>query len=78
MGLQGRRERFEQNNYRSKKNKRFNNYELYQEFYRITDQLNCKYVKVHGHQVSSQKDDIDRLFTLLDRASRNALRGDNR
>jgi len=78
MGLQGRRERLEQNNYRSKKNRRLNNYELYQDFYRMTDQLNCKFVKVRGHQVSNQKDDIDRLFTLVDRASRNALRGDNR
>ena len=78
MGLEGRRERFEQNSYRSKKNRRLNNYELYQEFYRMTDQLNCKFVKVRGHQVSNQKDDIDRLFTLVDRASRNALREDNR
>ena len=77
MGLEGRRERFEQNNYRSKKNRLLNNYELYQEFYRMTDQLNCKFVKVRGHQVSNQKDDIDRLFTLVDRASRNALRGDS-
>ena len=78
MGLQGRRDRFEQNDYRSKKNKRLNNYELYQEFYRMTDQLDCEFVKVGGHKVSNQKDDIDRLFTLVDRASRNALRGDNR
>jgi ribonuclease HI len=78
MGLQGRRDRFEQNDYRSKKNHRLNNYELYQEFYRITDQLDCELVQVRGHQVSNQKDDIDRLFTLVDRASRNALRGDNR
>ncbi len=78
MGLQGRRERFEQNDYRSKKNRRLNNYELYQEFYRMTDQLDCEFVKVRGHQVSNQKDDLDRLFTLVDRASRNALRGDNR
>ena len=78
MGLQGRRDRFEQNDYRSKKNKRLKNYELYQEFYRMTDQLDCEFVKVRGHQVSNQKDDIDRLFTLVDRASRNALRGDNR
>ena len=77
MGLEGRRERFEQNSYRSKKNRRLNNYELYQEFYRMTDQLNCEFVKVCGHQVSNQKDDIDRLFTLVDRASRNALRGDS-
>ena len=78
MGLQGRRDRFEQNDYRSKKNKRLNNYELYQEFYRMIDQLNCELVKVRGHQISNQKDDIDRFFTVVDRASRNALRGDNR
>jgi ribonuclease HI len=78
MGLPGRRDRFEQNDYRSKKNKRLNNYELYQEFYRMTDQFNCDFVKMRGHQVSNQKDDIDRLFTLVDRASRDALRGDNR
>ena len=76
MGLQGKRDRFEQNDYRSKKNKRLNNYELYQEFYRMTDQLDCEFVKVRGHKVSNQKDDIDRLFTLVDRASRNALRRD--
>jgi len=74
MGLLGRRERFEHNDYRSKKNRRLNNYKLYQEFYRMTDQLDCKFVKVRGHKVSSQKDDIDSLFTLVDRASRNALR----
>jgi ribonuclease HI len=78
MGLQGRRDRLEQNDYRSKKNRRLNNYKLYQEFYGMIDQLDCEFVKVRGHQVSNQKDDIDRLFTLVDRASRNALRGDNR
>ena len=77
MDLPGRRERFEQNSYRSKRGRLLNNSELYQEFYRMTDQLNCKFVKVRGHQVSSQKDDIDRLFTLVDRASRNALRRDD-
>ena len=77
MGLPVRRERFEQNSYRSKKGRLLNNYELYQEFYRVTDQLKCRFVKVRGHQVSKQKDEIDRLFTLVDRASRNALRGDN-
>ena len=78
MGLQGRRDRLEQNDYRSKKNKRLNNYKLYQKFYRMIDELDCEFVKVRGHQVSNQKDDIDRLFTLVDRASRNALRRDNR
>jgi ribonuclease HI len=78
MGLQGRRDRFEQNDYRSKKNKHLNHYKLYQEFYRMIDQLDCELIKVRGHQRSNQKDDIDRLFTLVDRASRNAMREDNR
>jgi hypothetical protein len=43
----------------------------------MIDLLNCELVKVRGHQVSNQKDDIDRLFTLVDRASRRALREDN-
>jgi ribonuclease HI len=78
MGLQRRRERFEQNDYRSKKNKRLNHYKLYQKFFRMVDQLDCELVKVRGHQVSNHKDDIDRLFTFVDRASRNALIGENR
>ena len=78
MGLQGRRDRLEKSDYFSKKNKRLNNYELYQEFYRMIDQLDCKFVKVRGHQLSKKKDNIDRLFTLVDRASRDAVRKDNR
>ncbi len=78
LGLQGRREQFEQNDYRSKKNKRLSNYELYQAFYRMIDHLDCELVKVRGHQVSNQKDDISKLFTLVDRAARKALREDNR
>jgi len=78
VGLPARRDRLEQNDFRSKNKNRLNHYELYQEFYRITDPLDCEVVKVRGHQVSNQKDDIARLFTLVDRASRKALRSDNR
>jgi len=76
MGLPGRRDRFEKNEYRSKRNRLLNNHELYQEFFRVTDRMDCGFVKVRGHQVSNQKDHIDRLFTLVDRASRNAQRED--
>lgn len=78
IGLPGRRDRFERNDYRSKKNKRLSNYELYLQFYRMTDALDCEFVKVDGHKAANQKDGIDRLFTLVDRASRNALRQDDR
>jgi ribonuclease HI len=74
VGLPGRRKRFEQNDYRTKKNERIKNYKLYKEFYRICDILNCEFIKVRGHQKSHQKDDIQKIFTLVDRASRKALR----
>ncbi len=78
LSLQRRRGRFEQNDYRSKNNKQIKNHELYKEFFRMTDKLDCELVKVSGHKVSSQKDDIDKFFTLVDRASRNALRADEK
>ncbi len=77
IGLPPRRGRLEKNEYRSKKNKLLHNYELYQEFYQMMDLLDCDFVKVRGHKVSNQKDEIDRIFTLVDRASRNALREEN-
>ena len=78
IGLKKRRERFEKNDYRSKKGKRLNNYNLYIEFYRLTDKMDCEFIKVRGHQASNQKEDIDRIFVLVDKASRNALRKDTR
>jgi ribonuclease HI len=74
IGLPSRRISLEQSHYYSNKNKRLNNYELYQEFYRLTSSIKCKLVKVVGHQVSSNKNDIDRLFELVDKRSRRALR----
>jgi ribonuclease HI len=76
IGLPARRARLVQSDYRSKNKTRLNNYELYREFYSQMDQLACELVKVQGHQMSKQKLDIDRLFTLVDRASRRALRDD--
>jgi ribonuclease HI len=74
IGLPGRRTRLEQSNYFSGKNKRLNNFELYQEFYRLSSGIKCRFVKVVGHQMSSNKDQIDRLFSLVDQAARRALR----
>ncbi|MDM8160250.1 hypothetical protein QUH73_10530 [Labilibaculum sp. K2S] len=74
IGLPARRERFEKNGYCSKNGKLIANHQLYQEFYGLTDTLQCEFVKVKGHKVSGQKDQVDQFFTLVDRASRVALR----
>jgi len=77
IGLPERCTHLEESDYFSSKNKRLNNYELYQEFYRLTSRLTCEFVKVIGHQSSSKKDEIEKLFGLVDQASRRALRKDS-
>ncbi len=77
LGLPGRRDRLEKSDFYSKQNKRITNWELYRDFYLLTDKLNIEIKKVSGHKRTSSKDDIDRLFTFVDRASRNAVRREN-
>jgi len=74
LSLIRRRKRLEQNNYHSKGNRPLNNAELYRNFFRMTDRFHCEFKKVKGHKKTNQKDDVERIFTLVDRASRNALR----
>ncbi|MEI2656817.1 MAG: RNase H family protein [Nitrosomonas sp.] len=76
IGLRGRRTRLEASDYFSSKNKQLYNYELYQEFYRLNSSLTCEFVKVIGHQPSSKKYEIDKLFSLVDQASRRSMRRD--
>ena len=76
LGLPARRARLEKNDYHSKTHKRLKHDELYQAFYRVIDRLDCGLVKVRGHQAANQKNEIARLFTLVDRASRQALRAE--
>jgi ribonuclease HI len=74
ISLNRRRDRLEKNNYYSRNNIQINNSDLYIEFFRMIDMFDCEFIKVQGHQPSRHKDEIHRLFTLVDRASRNALR----
>ena len=74
LGLPGRRSRFEERGYLTKRNNPVKHADLYREFFHLTDQIDCTFVKVKGHRASRHKTDIDRLFTLVDRAARQALR----
>lgn len=76
LGLKTRREKLEKNNYYSSTGKIIKNHELYKKFYMITDKLDCSFEKVKGHKKASLKDDIDKLFNLVDKASRRALRNE--
>ena len=74
VGLVGRRLRLEEAGYLNGRGRLLNNHELYREFYERIDDLDCEFVKVRGHGASGQKDYVERVFTLVDRASRKALR----
>lgn len=74
LKLPERREKLEMNNFMSRKGRPLNNRDLYIAFYKITDKLDCEFIKVRGHMSSRSKDFTDQLFTLVDRESRKALR----
>lgn len=74
LGLESRREKLEKNDYKTSTGKIVKNHELYKKFYEVINRLNCTFEKVKGHKKSSLKDEIDRFFNLVDKASRKALR----
>lgn len=76
--LPSRRKKLEEKNFRNAKNERLKNHDLYTNFYQLMDNLNCEFIKVDGHMASRHKNDIDRLFSFVDKASRNALRKDRK
>ncbi|MEO9947041.1 MAG: RNase H family protein [Paraglaciecola sp.] len=74
VNLPKRRDSIEQKNYTNRAQNHLKHHLLYKEFYRLTSIINCDFVKVKGHKAAKYKDDIDRVFSLVDIASRRALR----
>lgn len=72
--LPGRKARLERSQYCSASGKPLNNAELYRQFFKTIQQYDCTFIKVKGHRRSREKSLTDQLFTLVDRASRQALR----
>lgn len=74
VGLPSRRNRLEENDYCAKNGKLLSNHELYKQFYKFTDNFNITFIQVKGHTPSRKKSYVDMIFSLVDRASRNAVR----
>lgn len=74
VGLPARRSGLEQRDYFASNGKRLSNAELYQQFFKALDQCNCQISKVEGHKPQHAKNTIDRVFALVDKTSRSALR----
>lgn len=77
LRLPGRRARLEKNDYYTRRGVRLASYELYHEFFKTLDTMNCEFVAVVGHKASRLKNEVDRIFALVDKASRKALRMEN-
>lgn len=74
LGLPARRSGLEEREYFASSGKRLNNAELYGQFFTAIDRCSYQIIKVDGHKPRHSKNDIDRIFSLVDKASRSALR----
>lgn len=72
--LEDRREKLEKKDYHNARMKKIKNHLLYKSFFARMDSLDCELVKLKGHKKESKKSEIDKIFTLVDKASRRALR----
>ena len=72
--LEKRREKLENNNYKSKTGKESKNKDLYKRFFKIIDSSEIIFIKVKGHKKNSLKDSVDKIFNLVDKQSRHELR----
>ena len=73
-GLLSRKKQLEENNFCSKNGRPLRNAELYREFFEKAEKFDIQFRHVNGHKPSRLKNSIDTIFSLVDRASRNALR----
>jgi len=74
VSLDSRKEKLEQSEYRSRSGKLLKNHDLYRDYFEATDGLSIKLNHVGGHMPSRKKSKIDKVFSLVDKAARKALR----
>jgi len=74
LTLTSRRDTLEKNNYMTKTNKVVKNRQEYKEFFRLIDLYDCEFIKLKGHKKKSTKDNIDQIFSFVDKMARVSLR----
>ncbi len=74
ISLKEREERIKKSNYKTKRGTMIKNHELYKKFYEMTDLYDCDFIKVKGHKRTQDKNIVDKIFTIVDKACREALR----
>jgi ribonuclease HI len=74
INLPKRRARLEAQNFCSAKGAPLKNAELYKSFYVMSDKFNLNLIKIKGHKPNYQKAFVDRCFSFVDKAARQALK----
>ncbi len=74
VGLNGRRKELEEHDYYARNGRRLKNHALYRQFFQLTDTLQITFTQIRGHAPANRKSHIEKIFSLVDRASRKALR----
>lgn len=74
LSLPKRRAVLEQNSYCTKSGKPHGLAGLYKDFFAWTDSISLRIIKVSGHRPANMRNKTDRIFSLVDKASRAALR----
>jgi ribonuclease HI len=74
IDLPRRRKGLEQSGFTSAAGKPLNHAVLYQAFYKLHDSLGFELAKLKGHSPRADKTQLDRVFAVIDKAVRQALR----
>ena len=74
FSLLNREEKLKNNNYFTSTNKKIKNHLLYEEFFKLNEIYDLDFIKVKGHKKKALKDDIDNIFSMIDKKARQELR----
>ena len=74
ISLLNRRQKLIEMDFYSKNNRLLNLHQLYKEFFKYYKPSHNEIIKIKGHSRSIEKDRLDRYFSIVDKASRKALR----
>jgi ribonuclease HI len=72
--LISRKHKLVSSNFMKNEDEQIRNAELYKEFYKKLELLNFEIVKIKGHSPKSKKDNLQLIFTLIDRKVRREFR----
>lgn len=72
--LMTRKNKLINSNFSNSKSETIRNAQLYFEFYQLQNKLKFEIVKIKGHSPKAKKDNLQLIFTVIDRRTRKELR----